>query len=147
MQLTPLYDMLLVKPDPEPDTIGSIAIPQGVLKAGHEPGDSQDCFTGVIVAAGPGDQVVELECRACGVRRSQRITARFKREISVGTCVCGESRAEIISQSRMPMDVQVGDRIAFPRRPTAPGGNCDVYLEGERYLMFHAEQFAFGVMS
>ena len=61
INFTPLRDLILVRPDPLPEQLGSIHVPAGVLRAGHESvkasdGGSRKTFTGVVLAIGPGDK-------------------------------------------------------------------------------------------
>jgi hypothetical protein len=44
------------------------------------------------------------------------------------------------------MLVQVGDRVVFPRRPSSPGGEFSVKIDGEMYMMFNEEQSALAVI-
>lgn len=118
---TPLYDMILVKPDPVPDKVGSVYVPQGALKAGHEAGPSEECFIGTVMAVGPGDKVHE-------------------RRLRDGTIV------RTLLKAPAPMQTKVGDRVVFPRRPSMPGGEFELKIDGEMYVMFHEQQFCFAVI-
>jgi len=143
----PLGDMILVKPDHVADRIGSIVIPQGVLAGADRPGDYHDSFIGTVVATGPGDQLVILECKKCRKTRTRILNKRNVRSgISVGKCECGESASEMVATGHAPMEVKVGDRVVLPRRPSMPGGEYSLTLEGETYVMFHEQQFAYGVV-
>ena len=50
------------------------------------------------------------------------------------------------------MHTKVGDRVLYGRRPSGPQGTTErdgdaaVYLDGERFLLFHEEQSAFAVI-
>ncbi len=44
------------------------------------------------------------------------------------------------------MNTKVGDRVLFPRRPSSPGGEFSVQIEGEMYILMHEEQSAFAVV-
>ncbi len=72
MDFKPLKDMILVKPDAIDDKIGSIFIPQGILKSAERPGDYKEGFAGTVVAVGPGDPRLNIRCRACGKPRQPR---------------------------------------------------------------------------
>ncbi len=171
----PLRDMILVKPDNAPDMVGSIVVPQGALPQGQQPGDYRDTFMGTVVAVGPGDRHIpfeSLKCRACGKKRTYDCVMdtfrcacpeepfqfsrmrhnpktncyeRFPvREFNVGRVDWREIVAW--NAGHYPMYTKVGDRVAFPRRPSSPNGidpetgNCDIYIDGMGYLLFHEEQ-------
>jgi len=172
MNFRPLNDMILVKPDLMDEKIGSIYIPQGALKAGDQPGDYEDSFIGTVVATGPGDQTATLRCTSCGRERTILVVKSLKRRsapaahpdesedgeqvapsggpgyraISVRSCRCGKSETTFVRQGHAPMQTKVGDRVIFPRRPNSPGGEYSLVLDGEKYIMMHEEQFAFGIL-
>jgi len=173
MNFKPLGDMILVKPDLIDDKIGSIFIPQGILKAGDQPGDWEDGFIGTVVATGPGDQLVVLECTRCRKHRTRMVVKTMRRSgvsakrdesvdgedvapqsrgsmfagITVGRCACGETRSTLVAQGHAEMQTKVGDRVVFPRRPTSPGGEFNITLEGVKYIMLHEQQFALAVIT
>ncbi len=124
MNFRPLRDLILVKPDPEPEKIGILFIPQGALPQGHQPGPWGECFLGTVVATGPGDKFIE----------------RGRKDGSVNR------RLINADGSLRPLLTKVGDRVVFPRRPSAPGGDPDIIIDGEMYLIFHEEQFAYAVV-
>ncbi len=150
----PLRDMILVKPDNAPDMVGSIVIPQGALPQGQQPGDWRDTFLGTVVAVGPGDKHTpfeSLKCEVCG--------KNWKRDefLDAYGCDCSPCRWSAVRKAewdagRYPMYTKVGDRVAFPRRPSSPNGidpesgNCDLYIDGVGYLLFHEEQSAFAII-
>ncbi len=164
----PLRDMILVLPDNAPDMVGLIVIPQGALPQGQQPGDYRDTFMGTVVAVGPGDKhtpAASLKCRVCGEKRTYRAIDDML------VCACapedpleehrtrpfheGPIRAEDAARwdrARYPMYTKVGDRVAFPRRPSSPNGidpesgNCDLYIDGVGYLLFHEEQSAYAII-
>ncbi len=39
-----------------------------------------------------------------------------------------------------------GDIVVCPRRPSSPGGEFELELEGEKYVAFFEEQFAYALM-
>jgi hypothetical protein len=139
----PLRDLILVLPDPAPDKIGSIAIPQGAAPQGHRPaddptdfmgvkqrtGDARDTFTGTVVSVGPGDRI-----------RERVVNGRVVRTLAMKDGSCA------------PMRTKVGDRLLYPRRASSPAGydletgNCDLYIDGVGYLLFHEEQSAFAIL-
>lgn len=126
-----LRDLILVRPDPAPESLGRIVIPQGALPQGHLPHDGNEraTFTGTVVAVGPGDTI-----------RERLVHGQIKR-----TLIHKDG-------SPAPMHTKVGDRVVYPRRPSSPAGTdegtgeCGVYLEGERYLLFHEEQSAYAII-
>lgn len=113
INFTPLKDMILVKPDPRPERIGSIFVPDGALPQGHQAGEKEesyrDCFVGTVMAVGRGDKH------------------------KAGT-------------HRHPMLTKIGDRVVYPRRPSSPGGEFSVKIDGEMYLIFNEQQNAFAVI-
>lgn len=156
LNFTPLYDMILVLPDPVPAKIGSIFIPQGVLQAGHKPGAASDTWRGTVVAIGPGDKHMPRESMKCPECR-QKWHYRFVSDDF--RCGCPEPKtfesdgktipSEAVREwdaGRHPMLTQVGDRVAYPRRASMPGGEFSVTIEGVEYQMFHEEQNAFAVI-
>lgn len=126
-----LGDRVLVKPDPAPTSVGSILVPDGALPQGHLPGDGREreTFVGTVVAVGPGDKFHE---RRRGFEIHRTLIHR--------------------DGSRAPMHVRVGDRVLYPRRPPSERGtdegtgDCGIYLDGERYLLFHEEQAALAII-
>ncbi len=127
MNFQPLRDMILVKPDPPADKDGSVWIPRGAVKPGHEPGPSRECFTGTVVAVGQGDRVNEkVVPDGLGQRTVRRLI--------------------YADGSPAPMLTKVGDRVVYPRRPSMPGGEFSITIDGEMYVMFHEQQFAFAVI-
>jgi hypothetical protein len=139
--------MLLVKPDSKTH-VGLIAIPGTAQSAGFAPGDYHDTYTGTVVATGPGDKhkpIGSFYCSKCHQKHVYDPVADWYR----CGCHCAPvtpGRAARWNESRFPMLVKVGDRVAFPRRPNMPGGEFFVTLEGEKYMMFHEEQCAFAVL-
>jgi hypothetical protein len=144
----PLHDMILVKEDPAPERIGSIFIPEGSFTPGHKPGRSDECFTGTVVAVGPGDRHKPFESLTCRACRSPRF---FDAETDSYLCECpkAEISREIAAKwdaGHYPMLTKIGDRVVYPRRASMPGGEFSVTLFGESYVMFHEEQSAFAVI-
>ena len=154
---TPLGDLILVKPDPEPEKIDSIFVATGYQPQGHKAGRGDECFAGTVVAVGPGDRhkpFASLTCPAC---RSKRF---FEVEMDSYLCECPKGAiprdlAERWDAGRYPMLTKVGDRVIFPRRPSSPvgtdprfsaGGDSGLRIDGELYLLFHEEQSCFAVI-
>ena len=146
----PLGDLILVR---EVSTIhdGLIQVPESVEgKYSHQPGDYQDGFIGEVVAVGPGDRLLYAQCRGCHGIQS-RVLDRYRRKQGhfggFGACPsCQTSDWELVGESRLAMQCQVGDRVIYPRRPSSPGGDSDIKINGERFLMFHEEQWAFALL-
>jgi hypothetical protein len=135
INFTPLGDLILVRPDPLPVKIGSIHIPEGVLKPGDTFGKaegSRDTFTGVVIAVGPGDK-----CKLC--------LGTGRRPIK-DCAIPGPDTLMRRCPKRHPMPVAVGDRVLYPRRPSAPGGLADIVIDGETLMIFHAQQSAYAVV-
>jgi len=150
MNFRPLYDLILVKPDPEVTKVGSVVVPAGALKAGHQAGPSEDAFTGTVVAIGPGDRHKPfrlLPCVKCGCK--QKLTY-LPPPAAIFKCECGhisfEENVEFWDAGRHPMLTQVGDRVVYPRRASMPGGEFELKIDGERYTLFHEEQSAYGII-
>jgi hypothetical protein len=172
VNFTPLYDMILVLPDPVPEKIGSIFIPQGVLQPGHKPGPANDTWQGTVVAIGPGDRHMpreSMKCPQCRQKWRHRVVSDTYRcgcpeptflGPTFRVCFGAENLASGFSDGktftaeavkewdagRHPMLTQVGDRVAYPRRASMPGGEFSVTIEGVQYVMFHEEQNAFAVI-
>ncbi len=146
MNFQPLNDMVLVLPDPVQTESNGVILPQGVLQAGDKAGDSSDCFIGTVVAIGPGDRhrpVGSFVCSTCGTKPDLRWPH------GIYSCRCTvwyPAMQAAWNAGRHPMLIAVGDRVAFPRRPSMPGGEFSVKIEGVDYVMFHEEQFGFGVI-
>lgn len=83
----PIYDRVLVREIPEPETRGSIFIPQSAL---GKPG----LRIGEVVAVGKGDRWIEK-----GWREGE-----------------SEPRRSALKVDRLPMDVKPGDRVVYDRR-------------------------------
>lgn len=148
MNFTPLHDMILVKPDPVPEKIGSIHVPQGAIKASDQPGNFHDTGIGSVVAIGLGDKRKQFETTCCP---DCHVIWEFDPGLDVYLCDCegrwvASAVAEEWNRSRHPMLVQVGDRVVFPRRPSSPGGEFSVKIDGEMYMMFNEEQSALAVI-
>lgn len=146
----PLGDLILVRPLPWRD--GLIEIPEIIEgKHSHQPGDYQDSFVGEVVAVGPGDRLLHARCVTCGAEKAL-LACRAGghppswRSASFGACECGRRKWEFVTESRAPMECKVGDRVIYPRRPSAPGGGSDIEIDGERFLIFHEEQSAFAIL-
>lgn len=167
----PLRDLILVKPDPRPEKIGSLFVPGAALPQGHEPsqhpatflgveklvGETTDGFTGIVVAVGPGDRhkpVGSFRCSQCGQKHLP-----FVREAKLGgelySCGCltwGPAAVARWNAGRYPMEIKVGDRVVYRRRPpspveTDPGtGKCDLVVDGVEYLLFNESQSALAVL-
>jgi len=139
---TPLGDLILVKPDPLPGQVGSIVIAETTQNPGHRPGHYADTFTGTVVAVGPGDRIFLLRCRQCGADCRRIETARRFRCRACG----GALEYTGDPPDYHPMQTKVGDRVAFPRRPNAPGGADLIQIDGEGYVTFNEEQSALAVI-
>jgi hypothetical protein len=161
----PLNDMVLVKPDPAQDKIGSIIVPEMAKTYGHQEGPSEDCFIGTVVAVGPGDKHKPFHlviCPDCGSRPT------FIPRLNYFECGCMVPVAvEVVrppmqafarrqytldqanewNEGRYAMELKLGDRVAYPRRPSAPGGEYHVDIDGERYQLFHEQQFGFAIVA
>lgn len=148
MNFQPLYDMVLVKPDAEPEKIGSILIPEIAQSRADEPGSSRDTYTGTVVAAGPGDRhkpFASLKCPNCHQKRHYGLRTDAWYCDCPGLAITATEAAEW-DRGRHPMELKVGDRVVFPRRASMPGGEFSVRIDGEMYVMFHEQQFGFGVI-
>ena len=55
-------------------------------------------------------------------------------------------RVRAWNAGRHEMHVKVGDRVIYPRRPSAPGGSDLVIIDGVGYVMFNEEQSALAVI-
>lgn len=144
-----LGDMILVRPDPAPDKLGSIFAPQGSLPQGHQPsanpatfmgveqrtGSARDTFIGTVVACGPGDRFHEKIRHRPGTGGHEVVRTLINQD-----------------GSRRPMKTKLGDRVVYPRRPNSPVGTDEgtgesaIYLDGEKYLLFHESQFALAIV-
>jgi co-chaperonin GroES (HSP10) len=156
MNFRPLRDLILVKPDPSQDkTDSGIVIPQGVIPDSERPGEAlesyRDSFIGTVVAVGPGDRVPPFNWEKCWKCKKPRVACY----LDYFRCGCGDFMAsEIAKQAadwaaqgeRYPMYIQRGDRVIYPRRPNSPGGDCDVHIDGELYVMFHEQQSGFALL-
>lgn len=143
-------------------------------------GDPRDTFTGTVVAIGPGDKhtpAASLHCSVCHQKRTYDPVIDYYvcdcRDQWVGAPATedpekpgffnmpkrvfnkGPMFAEEVAEwdaGRYPMLTKVGDRVAFPRRPSGPvgcdieTGNCNLTIEGEDYLLFHEEQSALAII-
>lgn len=145
----PLYDMVLVRPDPGAlEKWGSLFLPPSATPGADKAGDARDCFTGTVVAVGPGDRHVpygRLKCSECG--KKFKWNARY----CWFDCGCEMTHVEIEdaerwNEGRYPMHLKPGDRVVFPRRPSMPGGDFSVEIGEEKFVMFHEEQFAYAVI-
>lgn len=143
--------MILVKPDAIDDKIGLIHIPEGILKSGEKPGDYMEGFIGTIVATGPGDPLLTLKCGECGTHRKRIVQSSFggTRTVYKGMGKCGHCQSSaytVTHRGHAAMETKIGDRVVFPRRPSSPGGEYSVDLEGEKYILMHEEQSAMAVL-
>jgi hypothetical protein len=149
-----LKDMLIVKPLDQ--KYGMIVMPETAESLTvHEPGAGEDAFLGVVALTGRGDRAVRIRCDECGAE-SRRILDRLLPSRqglhdghSYGECQCGSNKGlawTVIGYDRLPFEVKRGDVIVMPRRPTAPGGEFELELEGEKYVAFYEEQFAYAVV-
>lgn len=144
MNFTPLHDMILVEPDQVADKIGSLFVPQGSVQGMDQPGDYSDTGMGTVVAIGPGDKhkpIDRMRCPEC------RKLYRYEAASHAYSCGCpgvyvANDFAAEWNAGRYPMLVQVGDRVAFPRRPASPGGEYSVKIGGETFIMFNEQQNA-----
>ncbi len=142
-------------------------------------GDGRDTFTGTVVAVGPGDRhkpAASLKCSVCHKKRDYNCMT------DTYVCLCQSPNRYVAADperpgffinmpkrvfnegnmygweaaewdaGRYPMYTKVGDRVAFPRRPSSPvgidegTGNCDLHIGGVGYLLFHEEQSAFAII-
>ena len=141
---TPLGDLILVLPDAEPEKIGAIYIPETAGDPGHRPGRAESAFVGTVVAVGPGDRHRPLGSCACGVGHTKPV---YDAELDGWACECPSSLyAASWNADRHEMHVKVGDRVIYPRRPSAPGGSDLLTIDGVGYLMFNEEQSALAVI-
>jgi co-chaperonin GroES (HSP10) len=149
MNFKPLNDLILVLPDPLQTQSNGVVLPQGVLQPGDKAGDSSDCFMGTVVAVGLGDRHAPFESLKCRVCHKKRC---FSVAMDSYVCECGPFAAVPYEQAREwnagrhPMLTKVGDRVVSPRRPSSPGGEFSVTLNGVLYVMFNEEQSAFAVI-
>lgn len=158
LNFTPLNDMIVVKPDPEEKKTASglLFLPDGSMPGGHKPGSYRDTFVGAVVAVGRGDRHVQFEklkCSACGSHRY------YEPRLDGWVCNCAEPDGFVSSEEvdkwnkgRYPMEVKVGDRVVYPRRPNSPAGTHEgngetgIVIDGEKYLIFNEEQSALAVI-
>ncbi len=127
---------------------------KGAIKPGDQPGDSRETFTGTVVAVGPGDRhkpwtsIKSNRCKVCDKpwKYSGGLDAYFcgctghQRQMKSGSAVWQWNRG------RHRMETKVGDRVVYPRRPSAPGGSDLVKIDGIGYAMFHEEQHAYAIV-
>jgi co-chaperonin GroES (HSP10) len=130
---------------------GLIEIPETIEgKHSHQPGDFQDSFIGEVVAVGPGDRRVHGNCLVCGAAKLLIVSqwrGIGRGHGGFGLCgICGGVAWRITGESRAPMECKVGDRVIYARRPSAPGGDSDIEIDGERFIIFHEEQWAFALL-
>lgn len=155
-QFQGLKDLLIVKPLDQKygiifmaETAEGLTVHEG---ARADDSDAGDAFLGVVAATGRGDRVVKIRCKACGAD-SQRILDKIlptRPGVNDGRryarCVCGGERWDVTGYDHLPFEVKRGDVIVMPRRPTAPGCEFELTLEGEKYVAFFEEQFAYSVV-
>lgn len=113
-RVRPLEDQVVVRLEEEPNQTKSqlLYLPQGHTR--------QPVRFGTVVEVGPGD------------RKSKRLVAAKPNE---------DAHAEIrgFYEERWPMEVAVGDRVAFERRPWA-----QFSLDGVPHVVLHQEQQILG---
>ena len=110
---------------------------------------------------GPGDRhkpFESLKCQHCHQKR------RYDAIRDEYVCACighhrrhyGPEDAQKWDAGRYPMETQVGDRVAYPRRPSSPvgtsprstqGGDSSLTIDGETFLLFHEEQNCLAILT
>lgn len=159
-----LKDLLIVKPLEQKwgvvfmaETAEGLTVHEG---ARIDDSDAHDAFLGVVVATGRGDRVAKIRCKACGAD-SQRIIDKLGggrpgvagkgfgkcgAYLPLHACRCDSREFEVTGYDYLPFETKRGDVIVMPRRPTAPGGEFELVLDGEKYVAFFEEQFAYSVV-
>ncbi len=146
----PLKDLVVVKPlDQKYGIVLMASTVEGLTV--QEPGDGNDAFLAVVVTTGIGDRLIHYRCLQCGAPEKRSYESlgeiraghgRYRRGLrECGSC--GADSWEKTGESRIPMELKRGDVIACPRRPHGPAGEMQMALEGEEYIAFFEEQFAF----
>lgn len=152
MNIQLLDDRILVKPLTTLHQDSPIFIPATAEgRSASDPGNANDTFIGEVVATGPGDRLLHLECAQCKAERrvlADRADGRLRRRTAAfRPCSCGAQNWLHVGESRVPTQVKVGDKVVFPRRPNTAAGDWDgILIDGERYLEFNEEQSALAVL-
>lgn len=136
----PTGDFVLIKPLPNP--LEKLWLPETVRR-GMSP-----LKRGRVVAAGPGDKLLTLQCRACNAVRT-RIAAlewlhsdHLRGPVQLGRCACGCGSCEVVSaDERTEMQTRPGDEVLYWRAPAN-----DVRINGEEYVFLHEEQHIVAVL-
>lgn len=135
-------DRCLLRDIPGTDRLGSIWLPE-VCR------DQERLRQAEVVAVGPGDVVLEAPVDqtnydADGYVRLKRRRVkcwRCKGEAFEGRPF-GCAACEGTGYGRLPMDVQPGQRVLYSRRLES-----EIFINGNRYSMAHAEQAIFAILS
>lgn len=104
--IRPFGDRILVRPDPQVETIGSIVVPQTV-KADNP---NYYTMTGTVIRLGDGfrEDVYECQNRQCGYQS--------RRTVGDYCPICKASQKLLYADSGLhAFDVAVGDRVVFGR--------------------------------
>lgn len=131
----PLGDFVLVRRLLNEDKIGSIFLLTG------KNNDKRELWRGVVVACGLGDALLNLECANC--ESQKQMVAQVAKERGFGKCdICGFTELKLRSQdSRVAMNVKVGDEILFARAPAN-----DIDFNGAAHVFLHEEQHIYAVI-
>jgi hypothetical protein len=139
--MKPLGDFVLVKPLPIDDPLSRLWLPISVKRT------IMQLKLGLVVAAGDGDRLITLRCKACGTERSRLAQLGFthaehlRAPIKTSRCSCGESAVDLVGETRAAMNVQVGDEIIYWRSPAN-----DCFINGVEYVFLHEEQHIVAVV-
>ena len=123
-----ISDRCLIRDLGDAEKIGTIFIPESARDTNGAIGKGGLLRLGVVVAVGPGDNIVEwVDPDGHGAEFGVEIKRRLIEKDGVPITV--------------PPQVSVGDKVIYDRRKSE-----EVYLEGQRYQLSHAEQAVLAVV-
>lgn len=143
-QLRPLGDLVLVRPLPEEEKIGSVVLPDNARTP------ERGLRRGKVIAAGPGDRAFHFKCDECFADYSSTVHSDDGKVFAVSACPrCGSKERSLYlsvaneepHSSRRPMHVKPGDTVIYPRVPS--GG---VMINGAECFLIHEEQHVLAVI-